>query len=604
MKASHVNSLSPNFSYDIFNITLDGIVIFNNQGIIVDANVAFCQCINTDKENIIGYPLEHFVPEDRHYKLRRQKILLNQNRCARGILPIKHSNGIFYFDIVTTTDEASGNFISVFRDVTDKAILKKQSKQYDYFFKELFIEAMDGIIFWDMKGKVINANQAACRVFECSFQELIGSTYKQFIPKQDEHFNQIFKQLVDTGAVSDQLFLIMPNGQKKLIEFTSRLHSTDGFHMTIFRNVSERYRMEQELRKSEQKFRKIFEGSLEGLVLWNDETEIIDVNQSACHLFKQTRDDLIGCSFLDLLPDYRRNKEELQNIVGSLKNNGKTDGTFMFFANEEYVKYYEYSSIYHLYSTINFTVFKDVTEKIEMENRLKKSDTLNVIGELAAGIAHEIRNPMTALKGFIQLLQGDIKEDRSMYFQVISTELNRIESIINEFLVLAKPQAVKYLKVNLNKIMKETVDLLHAQAVMYNVQFDTYFDEFLPIIYCEPNQLKKVFVNMIKNAIEVMQTGGKITIRMEPKDENTIHISIQDQGYGIPSAKLKKLGEPFYTTKERGTGLGLMVSYKIIEEHKGKIDVESQEGIGTIFHIYLPIQNQRTSKSDRRIGIL
>jgi two-component system, sporulation sensor kinase E len=601
MITSEGNTLSPNFNYDIFNNTLDGIIIFNNEGIILDANLAFCNCIGKDKEQVIGFPLEHFVPENRHYKLRRQKILLNQNGNARGILPIKHSNGIFYFDIITTLDKNSGDYISVFRDVTEKAILKKQTKQYDSFFKELFIEAMDGIIFWDTKGKVINANQAACRIFECSYQELIGSSFRQFISENDRHHKSIMKELFETGAVSDQLFIKMSNGKKKLVEFNSRLHSTEGFHMTILRNVSERYEMEQELRKSEQKFRNIFEGSLEGLILWNDQKEIVDVNESACILFDCPRHELIGKSFMEIMPDGKRNEEELKNILEGLEENGKNYGTFRIYLNEESIKYYEYSSIYHLYSNINFTVFKDVTEKIEMENRLKKSDTLNVVGELAAGIAHEIRNPMTALKGFIQLLQGEMKEDRSLYFQVILSELNRIDSIINEFLILAKPQVVKYSKVDVTKIMKETVELLTAQAVMYNVQFETFYNKFLPIIYCEPNQLKKVFVNMIKNAIEVMQSGGKITIRMEPKDEKTIHISIQDQGCGISFEKIKKLGEPFYTTKERGTGLGLMVSYKIIEEHKGSIEVESQEGVGTTFHIHLPIYHDETLFNNKKI---
>jgi two-component system, sporulation sensor kinase E len=299
----------------------------------------------------------------------------------------------------------------------------------------------------------------------------------------------------------------------------------------------------------------------------------------------------VGQSLIQLLPNINGNRQELKNLLESFTNNGKHNATFKVYLDEETVKFYEYSSIYHLYSEINLIVFKDVTEKLELEERLRKSVTLNVVGELAAGIAHEIRNPMTALKGFIQLLQGEIKEERSMYFQVILSELNRIDSIINEFLILAKPQAVKYSHVDLTKIMLETIELLSAQAAMDNVQFKTSFEEFLPIIYCEPNQLKKVFVNIIKNAIEVMQTGGEIRVSMNVEKEGFIHISIQDEGLGISIEKLKRLGEPFYTTKERGTGLGLMVSYKIVEEHKGQIQVESIEGVGSTFHIHLPINN-------------
>jgi len=229
-----------------------------------------------------------------------------------------------------------------------------------------------------------------------------------------------------------------------------------------------------------------------------------------------------------------------------------------------------------------------------MQEQLSKSDTLSVIGELAAGIAHEIRNPMTALKGFIQLLEGSIKKEHAMYYEVITTELQRIDTIINEFLLLAKPQAIKYQLKDVNQIMRETIDLLNAHAVLHNIQFITEYGEELPPIYCEPNQLKKVFINLIKNAIEVMPHGGKIAVMTsQVRDrQGRIHISIQDEGKGIPKEQLKRLGEPFYTTKERGTGLGLMVSYKIIEDHKGTIWAESNEGKGTIFHITLPLDFQ------------
>jgi two-component system, sporulation sensor kinase E len=597
MITSENNMVSPNhFSYDIFNQIADGIIITDKTGAIIDVNQAFCRYVDLKKEEILGFPLTYFVPEREHYKLRVNKKLLDENGKVREILPIQHNRGLAYFDIMTTVDATNGNTISVLRDITDKATLKQQTEQYEYIFQELFIEALDGIIFWDLEGNIINANYAATRIFESDIQDLIGSKISTYVANKNDHYERIVKELFNSGAVRDEMLFIMPNGQKKLLEFSSKLHSMDHFHMTIFRNVSQRYEMQQELRKSELKFRNIFEGSLEGLILWNDETEIIDINQSACQLLNRQRDELIGKTFLGIVPEYKENRKEIEYMVRLLEKTGKHGGTFRLHNTEESIQYLEYSSIYHLYSDVNFTVLKDVTEKIEMENRLKKSDTLNVVGELAAGIAHEIRNPMTALKGFIQLLHDEMLENQAMYFEVILSELNRIDSIINEFLILAKPQAVKYSKVDLTKIMKETVDLLTAQAVLYNVHFETKYDQSLPIIYCESNQLKKVFVNMIKNAIEVMPTGGKILIQMQSKEDKNICISIQDEGIGIPSEKLKKLGEPFYTTKDRGTGLGLMVSYKIIEEHKGVIKVDSLEGVGTTFHIFLPVHNEGAMK--------
>jgi two-component system, sporulation sensor kinase E len=234
------------------------------------------------------------------------------------------------------------------------------------------------------------------------------------------------------------------------------------------------------------------------------------------------------------------------------------------------------------------TLLRDVTERNQMQEQIRKSDTLQVVGQLAAGIAHEIRNPMTALKGFVQLLESSIQEDHSLYFDIIKSELKRIETIITEFLVLAKPQAVKFEKKNLAGVVKETIDLLNAQALLENIQFELTVSPQLPMVYCEPNQIKQVLINVIKNAIEVTSNGGRIFVEVYSTEPRYVTVSIRDQGDGMPEERIKRLGEPFYTTKEKGTGLGLMVSYKIIEEHKGRIEVESKIGEGTAFHVILP----------------
>lgn len=345
---------------------------------------------------------------------------------------------------------------------------------------------------------------------------------------------------------------------------------------------------ETDLQKSEQKYRRIFEDSIDGLILWDNQHRITDINYAGEKMIGISKEKLAGHRIynLDIFQDVK--KQEIVNHIDQVFNNGKCTSTFIIDYEDGRKKYFEYSSKLNIVEGLNFTVFKDVTEKVAMQEQLRKSDTLTVIGELAAGIAHEIRNPMTALKGFIQLLEDSITKDHSMYYQVITTELQRIDSIINEFLILAKPQAIRFQEKDINQIMKETVDLLTAQAVLYNVQFVTEYDEQLPAIFCEPNQLKKVFINLIKNAIEVMPGGGKITIAVKNAVNKCIIITIEDEGTGIPEEMIKRLGEPFYTTKDRGTGLGLMVSYRIIDEHKGTIKVKSEEGKGTIFQITLP----------------
>jgi len=351
------------------------------------------------------------------------------------------------------------------------------------------------------------------------------------------------------------------------------------------------------LQESEQKYRRIFEDSIDGLILWDNGHRIVDVNTAGERMIGLPKKKLIGKRVYDSYSQLDGKKQEILRHIDQLLNNGQSTSTIIFEMEDGKNKFFEFSSKLDIVEGVNLTVFKDVTEKVVMQEQLRKSDTLNVIGELAAGIAHEIRNPMTALKGFIQLLEGSISKEHSMYYQVITTELQRIDSIINEFLILAKPQAIRFQEKDINQIMKETVDLLTAQAVLYNVQFVTEYDDGLPLVFCEPNQMKKVFINLIKNAIEVMPCGGNISITIKKMGNQQIQIKIQDEGTGIPKEKIKKLGEPFYTTKDRGTGLGLMVSYRIIDEHKGTINIESEEGKGTIFYINLPINHNKSNST-------
>ncbi|PKR86854.1 PAS domain-containing sensor histidine kinase [Heyndrickxia camelliae] len=460
-------------------------------------------------------------------------------------------------------------------------------KQSDELYRSLFEEAIDGIVFWDNEGNVLMANQSALKIFECTSEEFLKGNIWDFVLEKNDHFNSLLKKFYELGEIRDELLFLMPNGQLKQLEFTAKKHFVDGSNMTIFRNASERYKMEKELRESEERFRKVFEGTLDGMVLWNRHYEIIDINPVAADFLKAERDDIIGKSIWDILEDHY--KHEIKIHIDELERLGTSDSTLTI-SSEDGNKYFELSSKGNVASNLSLTVIRNVTEKIGMQEQLQKSDTLSVVGELAAGIAHEIRNPMTALKGFIQLLELSMKEDHSMYFKVIMSELKRIESTITEFLILAKPQAIQFKDNDMRKVMNETLELLNGQALMNNIQFNVEYANELPYVFCEPNQMKQVFINIIKNAIEVMPKGGFITIKMDNKPSDFIHIVIEDEGEGIPEKKIKRLGEPFYTTKERGTGLGLMVSYKIIKEHRGKVEVESEVGVGTKFHIYIPVK--------------
>ena len=239
-------------------------------------------------------------------------------------------------------------------------------------------------------------------------------------------------------------------------------------------------------------------------------------------------------------------------------------------------------------------IVEDITEMKETEELLRRSEKLTAVGELAAGVAHEIRNPLTSLKGFGNLLYSTSENEKSREFlQIMLSEIDRINFIVSEFMLLARPQEKEFAESDLISLLRHVVALLKTQAILKNIVIRTQyeFDQFE--IICEENQIKQVFVNVLKNAIEAMSSGGIITLKVMKNEANEAVVSITDQGIGIPEHQLSRIGEPFYTLKENGTGLGLMVSFNIIENHNGKMNLTSKEGEGTTVEVCLPVHKKK-----------
>lgn len=233
---------------------------------------------------------------------------------------------------------------------------------------------------------------------------------------------------------------------------------------------------------------------------------------------------------------------------------------------------------------------RDITTLRQAEEQLRKSEKLSVVGELSASVAHEIRNPLTSLKGFVQLLQKDDAKHQN-YYQIMLDELDRINHIVGELLLLAKPQHLRFEKANIEKILLDVISLLSTEASMYNIRINYHSSEKEIWSECEPNQLKQLFINVIKNAIEASSPGNTVEIFLQKSESDRVNISVKDNGEGISDELLERLGEPFYSSKEKGTGLGLTVSFKIVESHHGTIHFDSEKGIGTNVVIDLPIKN-------------
>lgn len=347
-------------------------------------------------------------------------------------------------------------------------------------------------------------------------------------------------------------------------------------------------------RDSEESYRKLID-SLPRAVIIHQDSKVIYVNKEAITMIGANRkEDVIGTSIYNyLFPDYKdRLDERLKQVKKEIHPLNNLEYKFIRLDGSVFV--FEGSSLSITYGGKEaiLSIGRDITErKKQTEQLLQKSEKLALLGQMAAGIAHEIRNPLTSIKGFVQLFKTETHKKE--YYDIVLSELDRINDIVGEFLVLAKPTAAVFAEKDVKVLIKDVVTLINTQSILNNVQIFVEFECDLPKISCEENQLKQVFLNLLKNAIEAMPNGGNIDVKVTVKEEGKISIQIIDQGIGIPKDRIPTLGEPFYTTKEKGTGLGLMTCYKIIESHNGQLTIDSAVNEGTTIEIILPTITQR-----------
>lgn len=213
-------------------------------------------------------------------------------------------------------------------------------------------------------------------------------------------------------------------------------------------------------------------------------------------------------------------------------------------------------------------------------NELGEKEKLANLGQMATGLAHEIRNPLTSLKGFIKLQQESLMEEKD-YSPIMNQEIDRICSIVNDLMILGKPKSTIFQKVNLKEIVNYGLSIAEPFAVGREIGFVKEYESDYIEINGDENQLKQVVINLIKNSIEAITEGGQIKIGIKTVDHHKAVLFIEDNGMGIPKENLTKIAEPFFTTKQDGTGLGLMITNQIIKDHDGEMHIESIEGEGT-----------------------
>ncbi|GLB61078.1 PAS domain-containing sensor histidine kinase, partial [Cytobacillus sp. NCCP-133] len=482
------------------------------------------------------------------------------------------------------------------------------SREDEKRLSTLINSMVDFVNFKDGDGRWIESNEFGLKLFELENVDYKGkkdselAEYTDFYADALRYCETSDEETWQNGKITRLEEVIpLPDGTEMTFDTIKvPLFYSDGSRkglVIIGRDITERKRVERLLEESQQQYKSLFEYNTEIVYMTDLDGTITRVNAQFKAVTGYSPDETIGKSIYDISPERYKTKV-------------KADFTSILADKQPKTCEFEFNHRNGSLLTLQCTALpiivngqiagiigygKDVTKLRQAEERLRRTEKLSVVGELSASVAHEIRNPLTSLKGFVQLMQLE-DEKHQFYYQIMQDELDRINHIVGELLLLAKPQDICFTKADVQKILYNVISLLKTEASMHNVLIEFLLKSDIYMIECEPNQLKQLFINIIKNAIEASNEGGKVIITLQA-DDGQVAVLVKDEGCGMSEERLNRIGEPFYSSKEKGTGLGLTVSFKIVQSHNGSIHFNSEKGSGTEAVIKLPAK--KTSSCSR-----
>lgn len=339
-----------------------------------------------------------------------------------------------------------------------------------------------------------------------------------------------------------------------------------------------------------------------GVVAVNNDMLITSINPGTKAIFN-IDNDCIGQSFLDIFYSFEIIED---NINSAINENTIIENIEVDLKVENSEKSLKVSIFPLNYLNINkgvVIIFEDITQLKKIQKQVQRNDRLASVGQLATGIAHEIRNPLAIIKMIDQTMKIELKDNKEAVeeLEIIDEEVERANKVIKSLMEFGKQNKSKKEYCSLNTVMDEVLTIVNKYVIQHGVSVEFEKSE-LPYTSLDKDELKQAFINIIFNAVDAMQAGGKLIITTDIDQNKWIKISFKDNGAGIDEKDLEQIFNPFFTTKDEGTGLGLPIVHKIIEEHGGIINVNSKSGEGTTFEVLFPIEQEVSYLYEKNIN--